>query len=97
MNTIKNRKKNELFLSELVRSPDILDCYRQCLSTGQIVTKKIESNLFGGDEDRSYEVSVAPLREPGGPIQGAVGLFYDITNIEKTEKTANRFYFQCVP
>ena len=82
----KKPKKNELFLSELVRSPDILDCYSQCLSGGRIVTKKIESDLFGGDEDRSYEVSVAPLKEPTGPVQGAVGLFYDITNIEKTEK-----------
>ncbi|MCY4513460.1 MAG: ATP-binding protein [Bdellovibrionales bacterium] len=82
----KKPKKHELFLSELVRSPDILDCYRECLESGEIVTKKIESDLFGGDEDRSYEVSVAPLREPNRRIQGAVGLFYDITDIEKTEK-----------
>ena len=82
----KKPKKNELFLSELVRSPDILDCYRECLTTGQIVTKKIESDLFGGDEDRSYEISVAPLKEPDRRVQGAVGLFYDITNIEQTEK-----------
>ena len=83
----KKPKKNELFLSELVRSPDILNCYKQCLATGQIVTRKIESDLFGGGgEDRSYEVSVAPLREPNRRVQGAVGLFYDITDIEKTEK-----------
>ena len=82
----KKSKKNELFLSELVRSPDVLDCYRQCLTTGKIITRKIESDLLGGDEDRSYEISVAPLREPNRRIQGAVGLFYDITDIEKTEK-----------
>ena len=82
----KKPKKSELFLSELIRNPDILDCYKRCLTTGEIVTKKIEENLFGGDEDKSYEVNVAPLKDPNRRVRGAVGLFYDITNMEKTEK-----------
>ena len=36
--------------------------------------------------ESDYELTVAPLKE-GKSVQGVVGLFYDITNIEKTEQS----------
>ena len=79
-----NRKN--LFLSELIRNPDILQCYDQCLKTGKNVTKKIEVSLINTEKEIIYEVSVAPLKAEDKSIQGAVGLFYDITGIKKTER-----------
>ena len=48
--------------------------------------KKLAIDLPGLEENRNYEITVAPLKEFGSTVQGAVGLFYDITNITKTEK-----------
>ena len=84
-----NKKPSQgIFLSELIRSPDILKCYEECLTQGKIVEKKIEISFFETDEqeDTTYEISVAPLKGENDKIQGAVGLFYDITNLKKTEK-----------
>lgn len=82
----KHPRKQDLFLSELVRSPDILKCYHKSLKEGRIVKKKLSIDLSGQEQSRDYEITVVPLKESDFAIQGAVGLFYDITNITKTEK-----------
>ena len=82
----KKPKKQDLFLSELVRNPDILKCYERSLKEGWIIKKKLPIDLPGLEETRNYEITVAPLKEAGPSVQGAVGLFYDITNITKTEQ-----------
>ena len=78
--------KRGLFLSELVRSPDILQCYEKSLKEGRIVKRKISLDLPGREESRDYELTTVPLKEADFAVQGAVGLFYDITNIAKTER-----------
>ena len=82
----KKPRKQELFLSELVRSPDILKCYGQSLKENRVVRKKFPIDLPGLEQSRNYEITVVPLKESDTTARGAVGLFYDITNIIQTEK-----------
>ena len=79
-------KKQDLFLSELVRNPDVLKCFQKSLKEGEPVKRKLPLDLVGQGQMRDYEITVVPLKESRSLVQGAVGLFYDITNITKTEK-----------
>ena len=79
--------KKELFLSEVIRNPDILQSYEECLQKGSVIKKTLSIGVFDTDEESSiYEITVAPLKKPNNKVHGAVGLFYDISNIKKTEQ-----------
>ena len=81
--------KKEMFLSEVVRNPDILQAYNRCLQTGNVIKKTLSIGVFDMEEkDSTYEITVAPFKttDVRSGIRGAVGLFYDISNIKKTEK-----------
>lgn len=79
--------KKEILLSEMIRNPDILDAYEECLQKGIVIKKTISIGVFDIDEETSiYEITTAPLKDQNNKVHGAVGLFYDITNIRKTEK-----------
>ena len=79
--------KSEIYLSEMIRNPDILQVYKQCLKEGKIIKKTLSIRVFDAEEEDSfYEITVAPLKESSSEIFGVVGLFYDITNIRKIEK-----------
>ena len=79
--------KSEILLSEMIRNPDILQAYNECLQKGSVIRKTLSIGFFNMDEETSiYEITVAPLKKPNDEIDGAVGLFYDISNIRKTEK-----------
>lgn len=79
--------KSEILLSEMIRNPDILQAYSECLQKGSVIRKTLSIGFFNMDEETSiYEITVAPLKKPNDEIDGAVGLFYDISNIKKTEK-----------
>ena len=85
-------QKKQLYLSELVRNPDILDLYSKCLKTGQVLRKSISLSAFEMEEEPSvYEITVAPFKTKDHKISGAVALFYDITNIRNTEKIQSDF------
>ena len=85
-------QKKELYLSELVRNPDILDLYSECLKTGLVNRKSISLSIFEKEEEPSiYEITVAPFKTKNQKIRGAVALFYDITNIRNTEKMQSDF------
>lgn len=88
----RKREKKELYLSELVRNPDILNIYSECLKTGQVIRKSISLNVFEIEEEPSiYEITAAPFKTKDQKIRGAVALFYDITNIRNTEKIQSDF------
>lgn len=79
--------KSEMLLSEMIRNPDILQAYNECLQKACVIKKTLSIGVFDTDEeDTIYEITVAPLKKPNNEIHGAVGLFYDISNIRKTEK-----------
>ena len=80
-------QRKELHLNQVIRNPDILQIYSECLKTGQIVKKTLSIGVFEADEESFiYEVTVAPFKKTGDRVQGAVGLFYDISNIRKAEQ-----------
>ena len=81
--------KKEIFLSEAVRNPDILQAYNKCLETGKVIKRTLSIGVFDTDEkDSIYEITVAPFKTTDvvSSIHGAVGSFYDISNVRKTEK-----------
>ena len=81
--------KKEILLSEMIRNPDILHAYNECLKTGSVIKKTLSIGVFDTDEEDSiYEITVAPFKktDTDSEVYGAVGLFYDITNIRKIEK-----------
>ena len=83
----RRSQKKELNLSEIIRNPDILQIYTECLSQGKVIKKTLSIGIFEAEEEPFvYEITVAPLKKSGEKAQGAVGLFYDITNIRKAEK-----------
>ncbi len=82
----KKTKAKNLFLSEVIRNPDILSMYRECLDNRRIIKKTLSFYASNTNEETVYEITIAPLEEENSKVGGAVGLFYDVTNITKTEK-----------
>ena len=79
--------KKEISLSEMIRNPDILQAYNECLQTGDVIKKTVSIGVFDTDSGNAvYEVTTAPLKKTEGGVHGAVGLFYDISDIRKTEQ-----------
>ena len=85
----RTSKKKDTLLSKIIRNPDILHSYEECLRTGEVIKKNIPIDVLGMDEEPAiYEMTIAPLKkEKESPAHGAVGLFYDISNIKKTERS----------
>ena len=78
--------KKEMFLSHLVRDPDVLQLYNKCLREKTMVKTNLTLNAAHLQSSRDYEVTWAPLQEKDSLTRGAVGLFYDISHISKTER-----------
>ncbi len=77
-------------IQDFLRSPEILSAYERCLSEGQNVRVECAFNI--NHTDRNFSVSVAPLRKKHNQeIYGAVGIFYDITELKKAERIRIEF------
>lgn len=79
--TLENRR-----LSEVVRDLNLHKAFRQALEEQKFSNVALE---FIGTEKRKYEVRVAPLEINGK--NGAIGIFYDITQIEHLERVRQEF------
>jgi two-component system phosphate regulon sensor histidine kinase PhoR len=69
-------------LVHTVRDPDLLDCVKQALESGEVRFGR-SSSLAPG---KVFEVSAAPL-----PQGGALAVLHDVTRIEAAEKTRRDF------
>lgn len=88
----RSLQKKVFYLSELVRNPDILSLYSKCLKTGEVIQNTVSLSAFELEEEPYiYEITVAPFKTKDQKVRGAVALFYDITNIRKTEKIQSDF------
>jgi two-component system phosphate regulon sensor histidine kinase PhoR len=89
-------------LGDLTRSPAVLSAYLGAIERGERVEAKVE--LMDGAERRVYDLRVAPLqpRSVAGEQQpqqqqqevasrGAVGVFFDITRLERLERVRQEF------
>ena len=80
-------------LSELTRNPAVYSAFAGAVARGQRAEVKVEAERYG--ERRVYDLHVAPLRQrdvvEGSDVRGAVGVFFDITRLERLERVRQEF------
>ena len=95
--TAANRPAHEVFgrqretlrgsrLTEILRDVRLHEGFRQTIASGQPTDLRIDLNTI---ENRTYDVHLAPV-ELGG-TRHAVGVFYDVTQIERLERVRQEF------
>lgn len=88
----KDTSSAVIYLSEIIRNPSIVDMYNECLQTSQVIKKTITiHSTFSMEQKIVYEVTVAPLEKDSNRPRGAVALFYNITNMKRTEQMQTDF------
>ncbi|MCA1636277.1 MAG: PAS domain-containing protein [Acidobacteria bacterium] len=81
-------------LSELTRDPAVHSAFGAALGRGERGEVKVET---GGPERRVFDLQVAPLKAGAGAAarsaeaRGAVGVFFDITRLERLERVRQEF------
>jgi two-component system phosphate regulon sensor histidine kinase PhoR len=81
-------------LTEATRNPAIHSAFAAALERGARTEVKVEAQSLG--ERRSFDLHVAPLRKRVGAarsreVRGAVGVFFDITRLERLERVRQEF------
>ena len=76
-------------LSDVTRNPHIHNAFRTALERGERAEVKVEVN---GSDRRTFDLRVAPLRSgTGSEVHGALGIFFDITRLERLERVRQEF------
>lgn len=76
-------------LSEVTRNPVIHNAFRAAIEQGLRAEVKVEVN---GQDRRTFDLRVAPLRSHvAGQRQVALGIFFDITRLERLERVRQEF------
>ncbi|HYE65385.1 MAG TPA: ATP-binding protein [Pyrinomonadaceae bacterium] len=76
-------------LSELTRNSFIYSAFRAALERGERAEVKVEMR---GDERRVFDLRVVPLRlDDEKNSRGAIGVFFDITQLEHLERVRQEF------
>jgi two-component system phosphate regulon sensor histidine kinase PhoR len=76
-------------LSDLTRNSSVHSAFRAALELGGRGEVKVE---MVGAERRVFDLRVAPLRlSVGGRTRGAIGVFFDITQLERLERVRQEF------
>ena len=79
-------------LSEIFRSPEILDAFKEVLVTGQTKMTIISIRTAKHSISRHFNLSIAPLKNtPSEKVFGAVGIFHDITELKQAEQIRIEF------
>jgi two-component system phosphate regulon sensor histidine kinase PhoR len=73
-------------LVQVVRNNDLLEMFTAVFTSGEPLQKRLILSAGGA---RTFAVQVTPLA--GGPNRGAIGMFYDITEIERLERIRKDF------
>lgn len=82
-------KLDRLRLSDLTRNPSIHDAFRAAVDEGQHAEVKVE--MRSGDR-RIFDLRVASVRfASAGRSRGAIGVFFDITQLERLERVRQEF------
>jgi two-component system phosphate regulon sensor histidine kinase PhoR len=76
-------------LSEVTRQPAIYQAFRSAMEAGERAETKVEMQ---GADKRIFDLRVAPLRfGKRGASRGAIGVFFDITRLERLERVRQEF------
>ncbi|MBC7930160.1 MAG: PAS domain-containing protein [Rubrivivax sp.] len=80
-------------LSDLTRNPAIYSAFAAAVARAARAEVKVETGTGGAR--RVYDLHVAPLRQresvAGSDVRGAVGVFFDITRLERLERVRQEF------
>lgn len=79
-------------VSELLRSPDVLEAYNDALRTGETIRREVQIIVMAERLSRHFQLSVAPLhKKHNQEIYGAVGILHDITELKQAERIRIEF------
>lgn len=82
----------EVTISQILREPDVLEAYMAALKKGSPERRELQLAVAGDRAPRFFELSVAPLRKKHNQeVYGAVGTFYDITELKRAERIRIEF------
>jgi two-component system, OmpR family, phosphate regulon sensor histidine kinase PhoR len=80
-------------LSDLTRNPSVYSAFAAAVARGE--RAEVKAEITGGGARRVYDLHVAPLRQReavyGSDVRGAVGVFFDITRLERLETVRQEF------
>ena len=65
---------------------NLLQAFRSVLKTGKTASLKGMAGISSIHPSRFYDLTITPLKDPEGKITGALGVFYDMTEIKLTEQ-----------
>jgi len=82
---------SEKRLSEILRTPDVLEAYSKALQ-GATLRREIDISLPSDRLPRHFQLSIAPLKKKHNlEIYGAVGILHDITELKRAERIRIEF------
>ncbi len=74
-------------VSEVIRSPDVIDAYTRVLESGLPQKREVQIALQDQRFPRHFQLSLAPLiKKHNQEIYGVVGIFHDITELKHAER-----------
>ena len=73
-------------LVAIVRDHELLEMFTSVFASGEPIQRRLTLSAVGA---RTFAVQVTPLA--GAPTRGAIGMFYDITEIERLERVRKDF------
>ena len=76
-------------LTELTRNPAIYDAFLDAVRGTERAGVKVET--YGGQGKQIFDLRVVPLRGNGHGAAGAVGVFFDVTRLERLELVRQEF------
>ena len=83
----KNGALEEKRLSEVIRDLNLHEAFRKALEDNEFSDLKLE---ILGTEKRKYDVHIAPIELDS--VKSAIGVFYDITQIDHLERVRQEFF-----
>jgi two-component system phosphate regulon sensor histidine kinase PhoR len=79
-------------ISELLRSPDVIQAYDAALRTGEALRREVRVTVSDERLARDFQLSVAPLKKKHNQeVYGAAGMFHDITELKQAERIRIEF------
>lgn len=64
----------------------VLKAFRSVLKSGETISLKGLTSLSTANPDRFFDLTITPLKNSEGKITGALGVFYDVTEVKLTEQ-----------
>lgn len=84
--------RSDILISEILRSPDVLQAYNEALSSGATSRSEAHLTVSGDKMPRHFQLSVAPLvKKHNQETYGAVGIFHDITELKRADRIRIEF------